>query len=189
MADRIHKNEDVLLSLDAPAFVRRAQQLECAWEVLQEVCRRDRERLLEMPRMRLGRFYVLKGSLGSSLSPNCSVEGLAYLDQLYQEWKPRLRSAVKPARSEADVGQAVAELARSFLRFNRRWADYLDNLDLRPINFLREQYNRFYVLEKECALRSARLAREEFVPLAPVRIEDLLQVYPLLRVPTSPATD
>ncbi len=175
----------MLLAFDAPAFVRRAQQVEIAWEGLQAVCRREREQLLEMPRMRLARFVMLRESWPRDVSPIYGADDLAYLDGLYQDWKPSLRSAAKPARTEAEVVQALADLTRSFGRFNRRWLGYLGELDLRPINQLRDGYNRFYVLEKECALRSARLAREGFVPLAAVRVEDLLERFPVLKIPSS----
>jgi hypothetical protein len=173
----------MLLAFDAPAFVRRAMQVEAAWEAVLAVCRRERERLLEMPRLRLARFLALSQSLPPGSGQSCHANDLAYLEGLREEWQPRLRSAVKPARSEADVGRALAELSRSILRFNRRWLAFVRELDLQPANQLREGYNRYYLLEKECALRSARLAREGFVPLAPIGVEDLLEKYPLLRVP------
>jgi hypothetical protein len=183
MSERFQDADDMLLAFDAPAFVRRALQVEIAWEGMQAVCRRERERLLEMPRMRLARFVMLRESWSKDLSSICSPDDLAYLDRLHQDWKPRLRSTVQPARTEAAVVQALADVARSFARFNRRWLAYLGELDLRPLNQLRDGYNQFYVLEKECALRSARLAREGFVPLAPVRVEDLLERFPVLKIP------
>jgi hypothetical protein len=173
----------MLLAFDAPAFVRRAMQVEAGWEALLTVCRRERERLLEMPRMRLARFQSLCKSRAAGSGRTCHPDDLAYLEELHHEWQPRLRSTVKPARSEADVNRALAELSRSFLRFNLRWLAFVRELDLHPVNQLREGYNRYYLLEKECALRSARLAREGFVPLTPLRIEDLLDRFPLLRVP------
>jgi hypothetical protein len=175
--------DEMLLAFDAPAFVRRAMQVEAAWEALLAVCRRERDRLLEMPRMRLARFRALNQSRPPGTGQFCLASDLAYLEALHQEWQPRLRSAVKPPRFKADVGRALAELSRSFLRFNRRWLAFVKELDLNSVNQLREGYNRHYLLEKECALRSARLAREGFVPLASVRIEDLLERFPLLRVP------
>ena len=51
------------------------------------------------------------------------------------------------------------------------------------VNELREGYNRFYVLEKEIALRSAHLARQGFRPLAPATTVELAAVLPLLPVP------
>lgn len=65
-------------------------------------------------------------------------------------------------------------------RFNRRWTHYLRRLDLAPLNRLREDYNRYYVLEKECALRSARLARIGFVPLQPVTRQEFQELLPRL---------
>jgi hypothetical protein len=176
-------DDDMLLAFDAPAFVRRAMQVEGAWDAIVAVCRRERERLLQMPRMRLARFLALIESWPPGSSALCRIDELAYLRELHAEWKPRLRSPVKRARTERAVTQALADLSRSFRRFNHRWQASLNKLDLGPINRLREGYNRFYLLEKECALRSARLAREGFVPLAPVRVENLLELFPLLKDP------
>jgi hypothetical protein len=39
------------------------------------------------------------------------------------------------------------------------------------------------VLEKECAVRSARIARQGFVPLEPLTIDDVSAQLPLLPVP------
>src|SRR5262245_1308193 len=178
-------DDQMLLSFDAPAFVRRAMQVEAAWEALLAVCLRERERLLEMPRLRLARFQALCNSRAPGSGRNCHPDELAYLEQLHDEWQPRLRSAVKPARSEVDVRRALAELSHSFQRFNLHWLVFVRELDLSPVNRLREGYNRYYLLEKECALRSARLAREGFVPLKPLRIDDLLERFPLLRIPGS----
>ena len=73
-----------------------------------------------------------------------------------------------------------------FTFFNRRWRQFLDAVDLRPINELRDGYNRYYVLEKEFAVRSARVARHGFVPLAPLTAAALFELLPLLPVPRSP---
>jgi hypothetical protein len=177
------RNDEPLLTFDAPAFVRRSMQVEAAWEALLAVCRRERERLLEMPRMRLARFWAFVQLRQADSTPFSKADDMAYLEELHRAWQPRLRCAVKPARSEADVARALAELSQSFLRFNRRWLAFVGELDLRPVNQLRDGYNRYYLLEKECALRSARLAREGFVPLPSVCTDDLLVKLPLLRVP------
>jgi len=178
----------MLLAFDAPAFVRRALAVEAAWNGLLEMCRRERVRLLELPRIRLGRFLTLLRSWPADPFAICRPDDLAYLETLYQEWKPGLRSRVPPARSAAQIAGALAELASSFDRFNRRMKKYLSGIDLEPINRIRDGYNRYYVLEKECALHSARLAHQGFVPLSLVRREDLLAKFPLLRIPTSRPT-
>jgi hypothetical protein len=179
------RDDEMLLAFDAPAFVRRSMQVEAAWEALLAVCRRERERLLEMPRMRLARFWALSQLRQAESLQLSKTDDLAYLEELRRAWQPRLRCAVKPAPSKSDVARALAELSQSFLRFNRRWLAFVGELDLRPVNQLRDGYNRYYLLEKECALRSARLAREGFVPLPPVSTDDLLERFPLLRVPGS----
>ena len=45
-----------------------------------------------------------------------------------------------------------ASWSRALTRFNARWRKTVEKLDLRPINELREGYNRYYVIEKACSL-------------------------------------
>jgi hypothetical protein len=75
------------------------------------------------------------------------------------------------------------ELCSSLERFNRLWRGHLDELSLDSVNDERAKYNRYYVLEKECALRSASLARKGFVPLDPLTIQELAVLLPQLPVP------
>jgi hypothetical protein len=48
---------------------------------------------------------------------------------------------------------------------------------------LRENYNRYYVLEKECATHSASVARQGYRPLAPLMHDELARRIPPLPVP------
>jgi hypothetical protein len=75
------------------------------------------------------------------------------------------------------------ELCESLERFNRRWQEFLDKIELDALNRLRDEYNRYYPLEKECAVRSWRVARHGFQPLAPVTHADLAARFPLLPAP------
>ena len=59
----------------------------------------------------------------------------------------------------------------------------LDGQDFTALNELREGYNRFYVLEKECVVRSLALARVGFVPLPPMTLAELTRLLPPLYVP------
>src|SRR5436190_1632154 len=129
-----------MYAFDAPAFVRRAREVEDAWSGLLETCCRERKRLLEMPRMRLARFFALAQLSRQTPLSICSDDELANLRGLHQEWKPQLRGAVKPARSATELERAKDDLRRSFRRFNERWSKYLDALDLGPINHLRDGY-------------------------------------------------
>src|SRR5262249_385654 len=147
---------------DVPAYVRRAREVEAAWNALLDQLSRDRARLLEMPRMRLARLFSLAPSDITLMSALKSSDALRELGRLYDDWQPRLLSRAAPARSNAGLLTGLCELRHSFERFNRRWIKRVNEIDLAHINRLRENYNRFYLLEKECALRSTRVAREGF---------------------------
>jgi hypothetical protein len=87
-----------------------------------------------------------------------------------------------PTNSPRALRRAVVVLQTSIRRFNRRWSAFLAELDLAPLNKQRDDYNRYYVLEKECALRSPRLAREGFRELRPLTLDDLAAQFPPLPV-------
>lgn len=177
--------QQIVAGFDAPAFLRRARRVEEAWNGLLDRCRHKREHLLEMPRLRIARFIKLDG-MRLPAEEICPPADLEYLQELHREWRPQLRSAVRPARTASEVALALSEVARSFERFNRRWLEFVGGLDFAHVNDLRDGYNRFYVLEKECALFSARIAREGFSPLPHVEMKDALDVFPLLKVPCRP---
>ena len=75
------------------------------------------------------------------------------------------------------------DLVASVERFNRRWARFLDELDIGPINAMIDRYNHYYLLEKECVLGSARLAARHFIPRPRLTREGLLARHPLLPAP------
>jgi hypothetical protein len=172
----------ILAAFDAPAFVRRARQVEDAWTMLLDRCRFEQKRLLELPRMRLGRLMALAVPR-SLLADLISAAEIERLEQRHSEWDPRLRSVVKPAWSGADLVAPLADLAQSFDRFNRRWSKFLNELELDSINQVRRDYNRFYLLEKECALFSSRIAHDGFVPLPSITTDDFFAEFPLLQIP------
>jgi hypothetical protein len=182
--DNPQNSDEVMYAFDAPAFVRRARGVEDAWGTLLDGCRGERRRLLEMPRMRLARFFAL-GQFSRQIPLSiCNTDDLTYLRGLHQEWKPQLRAVVRAARSTAELERAKDDLARSFRRFNERWSKYLHEFDLAPINRLRDGYNRFYLLEKECALWSSRIAQQGFQPLKFATVADLFEEFPVLRIPS-----
>lgn len=92
------------------------------------------------------------------------------------------RWAARPASRRA-LRAIARDLVASVDRFNRRWADYVDGIDLAPINRQVDHYNRYYLLEKECSLGSARLAARHFAPRGQVTLNDLRAELPLLPVP------
>jgi hypothetical protein len=110
-------------------------------------------------------------------------EQLRQLEQLHAELTPKLRTPLAPTRSHRRLRGVLVELRESIARFNRRWESHLPTVDLTYVNELRDNYNNYYLLEKECALRSARLARQGFVPLEPLTTQDLFVALPLLPLP------
>jgi hypothetical protein len=79
--------------------------------------------------------------------------------------------------------RALRELRESLEFFNRRWQPFLEEVDLTWVNELRDGYNRYYVIEKECVVRLPSLARQGFEPLAPATPAEVAAVLPLLPVP------
>lgn len=172
-----------LAQYDAPAYVRRGREVEGAYELLLARCRQQRDDWLKMARTRLGILFALAGDW-ETLLPLLADEGqLHLLRRLHDELSPRLRVAVAPNPSPRVLDRTLRGLCESLERFNRRWRAHLDALDLGPLNALRDGYNRYYVLEKECAMRSARLAREGFRRLEPLKAADVLAELPPLPIP------
>ncbi len=161
--------KQVAAHYDVPAFARRARRVEDAYAELLERCQAQRAAWLVVVRARLAR-----------------VAAFGAIDDRFRELAAALDVALPTPVAVGNKRQAQrarAELADSVERFNRRWTRYLESLDLDSLNREREDYNRYYVLEKECALRSARLARVGFVPLRPITSRDLAQRFPPLVVP------
>ena len=74
------------------------------------------------------------------------------------------------------AGRLIAsDLKTAVLRFNRRWAQFLERLNLEPANAAIDQYNRYYVLEKECVMGSPRLAARHFPPVPQLTTETLAE--------------
>lgn len=173
---------------DAPAYVRRAREVEGALEGLWQRCRQQRGKWLELVAVRLGQMHALAGSwqrLRPWLADESQVELLTCLEA---DLSPRLRCPVAMTSSARVMRRALRELCESIECFNQRWQAFVPGVDLAAINALRADYNRYYVFEKECAVRSARLARQGFVPLAPLTPADVAARFPLLDVPRLAAT-
>lgn len=180
-----HLFQHFLVAHDGPAYLRRARQVEQVWQAILEQCRIQRKQWLAMTRMRIGKLKALAQDW-SNLQSILAGKEVEILKNLHDELQPRLRTVVSPTHSERKLRRAIVDLRESILRFNRKWLEHLPKVDLSFLNELREQYNRFYVLEKECALRSPRLAREGFVPLDPATVGDLESHFPPLVVPSIP---
>jgi hypothetical protein len=175
--------KQILSQYDAPAYVRRARQVQAAFDDLLARCRRQRDEWLHMSRLRLGMLRALAGGWDALRPLLADEQQLHILRELEVALNPRLRVPVEPATSARVLKQALAELCESLDRFNRRWTAYLAEVDVSGVNELRKGYNRYYLLEKECAVRNARVARQGYQPLPPLMLEELASLLPPLPVP------
>jgi hypothetical protein len=164
---------------DAPAYVRRARRVQDAFDELIARCRQRREEWLELVRLRLGTLKARAGKW-SRLRFLLGHDQLSALEDLHDALQPRLRVPVESTSSRRLLRHAIGELRANLDRFNARWQKFLEALDLAPLNRLREDYNRYYLLEKECAMRSTRLARLGFQRLEPVTVADVAGLFPPL---------
>jgi hypothetical protein len=177
--------QQLLSHYGGPAYVRRGRRVQEAFDQLLARCQSQREEWLELVRIRLGTLYALAGDwtlIGSLLDNTGQLDALR---QMHEELQPELRAPVEPTTSSRRIRLALEELAESLIRFNARWQRFLEELDLSPVNELRDGYNRYYLLEKECALLNGNLARRNFTRLAPLTHAELAIRFRSLPVPRS----
>lgn len=168
---------------DAPAYIRRAKGVQEAYEQLLARCRAKREELIEMSRSRLGVLQGLAGDWRELLSYLADAEQLAVLEKLVILVEPSVRGPIARTSSGRALRRALAELNESLARFNRRWEAFVREVNLDAVNALRDGYNRYYLIEKECAIRSPTLARQGFQRLEPLTHDEIFEALPLLPVP------
>jgi hypothetical protein len=174
---------EALARYDGPAYLRRARRVQASYDALLAQCRRQRDEWLTMVRIRLGTLRALAGGW-EALTPHLAdAEQLRLLEELWVQLQPRLRVPVEPTGSARALVNALCELNESLERFNHRWLPFLRGLDLTDLNAERANYNRYYLLEKECAVRSPYIARQGYRPLDPLTADDLLAQLPPLPVP------
>jgi hypothetical protein len=184
----VSKDDDRLLKqlmgyFDVPAYVRRARRVDEALEELLVFCRAKRSEWLAIVRIRLGILLALAGDW-SALRPFVVDDRQSeILAEMHGEFRPLLRAQVKTTNSPRLLRRALGELCLSLEKFNRRWQEFLGEIDLSAVNDARDGYNRYYVLEKECAVRSEAAARHGFRRLEPMTVEHLAAMLPELPVP------
>jgi hypothetical protein len=172
-----------LSQFDAPAYIRRARAVQGAFDQLLDHCRRQRAEWLKMVRLRIGMLHALAGEWDNLRPLLADDDQLDILRNHLAALAAPLRAPVEPTASSRVLCQVLRELHESLEHFNQHWRTFLSGVDLTAVNELRDGYNRYYVLEKECAVRSARVARQGFVPMEPLTIADLADQFPLLPVP------
>jgi len=166
-----------------PSFCRRGTAVEDAWQALVGKCREKHREIAAMARLRLATFLALSAGQRHLAAQCCDESDLNYLDLLHRQWSYQLQIPVAPATSVRQLQTPFAELQQSFRRFNDRWNGFINKVDLSLNNRLRDNYNLYYLIEKECALWSSQIARRGFEPMPPLTHADLFVEFPLLRIP------
>ena len=170
--------KELLGLFDAPAFARRGQDLEYALKRIHARCSQEREEALEMVRLRLRQWSRVAAG-----PEDWSDVFTGPIDTLFDQarFQPAAWAArTVPVRQKRTVAR---DLVASVQRFNGKWRQFLEALNLGPTNQVIDQYNKYYVFEKECVMGSARLASRHFTPAPELSFDFLLLEYPLLPVP------
>jgi len=175
--------DEVLGRYGEPAYVRRGRAVEHAFQAVLDLCRARRNEMLRMVRTRLGVLFALAGGRAALVQLLHDEQHARALEQLHAELSPTLLVPIEPTTSRRAVLLALRELTESIERFNRRWREYLPTVDLSRVNELRTNFNRYYLLEKECATHSASVARQGFRPLESLSTDDLARHLPPLPLP------
>lgn len=173
----------ILGTYGGPAFVRRQRAMEDSWDRLLVEVGAKRRDLLQLVALRLGQLFHLADDV-ARLRTWTSSGDVERLVILHGELQPVLRVPLKRSDADAAIQAAFRTLVAAMHRFNERWKQTLNVVDLGLVNQLRDGYNRYYLLEKECALGSSVAARRGFVTMAPATHADLLEHFPLLPIPT-----
>jgi hypothetical protein len=163
---------------DLPAFARRGQDVEYTLKRLHARCQLQREELLEMVRLRLRQWA--KVAMGWHDWPGIWCSPVDSLWEMAHSEEPQWAARPAPPRQRKTVAR---DLIASVERFNKRWGQFLEALNLDPINQMIDQYNTYYVLEKECVMGSPRLAARYFAPVPQITMASLREEYPMLPVP------
>ena len=170
--------KEIMGLFDAPAFARRGLELDESLRRLHDRCRRARADRLDMVQLRLRQWA--RAAAGPEGWSGVFAHSIEPLWPLAGAEVPRWAGAPASIRQQRGIAR---DLVAAVLRFNQRWSGFLDRLNLEPANLVIDQYNRYYLIEKECVLGSARLAARFFRPVPRLTREQLLREHPLLPVP------
>jgi hypothetical protein len=163
---------------DLPAFARRGQDLEIVIRRLHERCRRTRRDMLDMVHLRLRQWS--RAVTGPAAWTGVFAHTIEPLWPLSEAEEPVWSDTLAPIRRRRLI---ASDLSSAVLRFNRRWTEFLERYNVEPANAVINQYNRYYVLEKECVMGSPRLAARHFAPVPQLTTTTLANDHPTLPVP------
>jgi len=163
---------------DLPAYMRRALRVEDALRGLEQRLAKQRDQQFETVRRQLRLWLSLVEKIPAT-PLNLNEAQRHTLDEIMRQvlkdrrplpgqlWLPRWK-------------KIFAEIQTAVARFNERWDQLLAVVDVTSVNQRIDEYNANYLIEKECAFRSARAAARGYQPLPHVSRDWLRELFPLL---------
>ena len=110
-----------------------------------------------------------------------------------REYEKRLRfvhmrrNSVQNARGDAAIRRTRRSLIGALERFDKSWTRWVErDAPIERVNEEIRGYNRYFELERQCALKYVPVTAAEFEPQPEVSREEVLARFPLLG-PTAPA--
>lgn len=169
---------------DPPAYLRRGMSVEDAEARVDKRCATARDEMLYAVRLRLrfwNRLVSDSGWLRRRLSPAAQASVADIGSKIFSPGDPMLLPA--PVGWGVFAAKHWRAFAAAVEDFNDRWQRFLRTFPLDDLRHAIDGYNRYYVLEKECAVRSALTARRGFMPRDMPTVDDLMARFPLLPAP------
>jgi hypothetical protein len=181
----VPSDERMLLGLgDRPAYLRRGMSVEDAEVRVVRKCEIARDEMLYAVRLRLrfwNRLLHDRPRIRARVSEAASESAADIGAKVFGPGEPSV--SVAPPGWSIFAGRHWRAFVTAVEEFNANWRRYLETMPLDDLYRVIDGYNRFYVLEKECAVRSARTALRGFVAKQKPTWKDFLERFPLLPIP------
>ncbi len=163
------------------AFIGRGNAPQIALDALLQNCAVYREEQLKWPRRHFATLQQRILCDWSRIKPYLvSQEEIGLF--------PVLQSQIAPSERTQTFSflttnrRVLRQFCESAERFNRVWSAFVTGAGLDHVNELRENYNRYYPMEKACAFGNDSV-NEGFEPLPLLESSMLLERFPLLKLP------
>jgi hypothetical protein len=179
------EDEKAMLGLgDPPAFLRRGMSVVDAENRVRRQCETAREEMLFAVKLRLrawNRLTTDRESIRRSMSAEATAAVARLNESSYGPDESKV--SIEPTGWPVFAGRRWIALVAAVEDFNRNWRRFIDAFPLDDLHRAIDGYNRYYVLEKECAVRSIHTARRGFTPRTKPTNVDLLGEFPPLETP------
>ena len=165
---------------EEPAFINRARAPQIALDGLLKSCSVHRDERLEWTRRHFAALCLRTAGEWSRLQRYLATKDDV---NLFAALECQLAPIGNAAPSVLASDQALLrQFIESAARFNQGWLNFVEGSVLDHVNELRENYNRYYPMEKACAF-GRDTANEDFKSLPLLGPTFLLKRFPLLLLP------